>query len=239
MFKLSNKKFKTIGVLGGMGAAASADFYMRVVNIAQKKYQAEADDDFPPMWIYNLPVTGFDETGFVEPESVKNQMITAVDRLAKAGSDFVVIPCNTAHFFYKEMQATIPIPILSILEVTVKAVQDVGFSKVGLLNSQSTKHFHLYEDIFSKNNIDTLSTTDEEQQRVSQVIGHVISGTQGYNDIEQLNNIVRRFAQAGMEAVILGCTELPLAFSQKDCDLPLFNTTELLAGAALSSSYGI
>ncbi len=222
-----------------MGAAASADFYTRVVSIAQKTYHAEEDDDFPAMWIYNLPVTGFNETGFLDPESVKSQMIAAIQNLAKAGSDFIVIPCNTAHHFYKEMQASVQVPILSILEVTAKAVKDAGFSKVGLLNSQSTKQFHLYEDIFAKNNIGTLSTTDAEQQQVTQVIGHVISGTQGANEIESLNNIAKRYAQAGAQAVILGCTELPLAFSEKDCSLPLFDTTGLLAEAALKYSYNI
>lgn len=237
MLKKLEKKFKTIGVLGGMGAAASADFYMQLVNIAQKKYKAEADDDFPPIWIYNLPVTGFNETGFVDPESVKNQMINANKNLAAAGSDFIVIPCNTGHYFYEEMQAVVPVPILNILEIAVKAVQEAGFSKVGLLNSQSTKLFNLYEQIFQKNHIETFSTTDLEQIQVNNIIGNVISGLQKKSDVEQLSSIVNRYKKNGVQAVVLGCTELPLTFSQKDSALPLFNTTTLLADAALSYSY--
>jgi aspartate racemase len=239
MSNILNKKFKTIGVLGGMGAAASADFYTQLVKIAQEKYKAEADDDFPPIWIYNLPVTGFNETGFVDPESVKNQMINANKNLAFAGSDFIVIPCNTAHYFYKEMQAAVAVPILSILEVTLKAVKDSGFTKVGLINSQSTKIFNLYEKTFQKNHIETISTTDEEQTKVNKVISNVISGLQGKSDIEQLKIIINRYKQNNIQAIVLGCTELPLAFSQKDCVLPLFNTTKLLADAALRHSYNI
>lgn len=239
MKNIANKQFKTIGVLGGMGAAASADFYARIVNIAQNKYKAEADNDFPPMWIYNLPVTGFDETGFVKPESVKIQMIDAIKNLTKAGSDFIVIPCNTAHYFYEEMQAAAPIPILNILEIGVKAVKDAGFFKVGLLNSQSTKLLNLYEHIFQKNHIKTVSTTDVEQARVNKIIGNVISGNQGQSDVKQLKKIINRYIRNNAQAVVLGCTELPLAFSQKDCALPLINSVDLLAKAALNFSYNL
>lgn len=222
-----------------MGAAASADFYMQLVRIAQKKYEAEADDDFPPIWIYNLPVTGFNETGFVDPESVKNQMINTIKHLAGAGSEFIVIPCNTAHYFYEEMQATVLIPILNILEITARAVKNAGFSKVGLVNSQSTKLFNLYEKVFQNNHIETVSTTEAEQIQVNKIISNVISGLQGKSDVEELKNVVNRYKQSGVQAIVLGCTELPLAFSQKDCELPLFNTTELLADAALRHSYNI
>jgi aspartate racemase len=154
--KISHEQnFKTIGVLGGMGAAASADFYQSLVKIAQKKYGAENDDDFPAIWIYNLPITGFDETGFVDEESVKQQLITSVKKLESAGSDFIVIPCNTVHYFYKEMSESIKIPIISILEATALAVKKAGFKKVGLLNSQSTKNYHLYENIFDKYQINS------------------------------------------------------------------------------------
>lgn len=231
-----DKKLKTIGVLGGMGAAASADFYVQLVSIAQKKYKAKADDDFPPIWIYNLPVTDFDETGFADPESVKNQMINANKNLAAAGSDFIVIPCHTAHYFLREMQASTPIPILSILDVTAGAVAKAGFSKVGLLNSQSTKVFNLYEQIFKKSHIEAFSTTDLEQIQVNKIIGSVISGLQGKKGVKQLISIVHRYKKIGAQAIVLGCTELPLAFSQKDCELPLFNSTALLADAALSYS---
>lgn len=222
-----------------MGAAASADFYMQLVKIAQKKYKAEADDDFPPIWIYNLPVTGFNETGFVDAENVKNQMAGVIKKLSDVGSDFVVIPCNTAHYFYEEMQSVLPVPILNILEVTLKAVKDSAFSKVGILSSQSTKQFKLYEKVFQKNHIETVSTTDAEQIQVNKIISNVISGLQGKSDIEQLKIIIDRYKQNNAQAIVLGCTELPLAFSQKDCMLPLFNTTELLADAALRYSYNI
>lgn len=230
------KKFKTIGVLGGMGAAASADFYKQLVEIAQKKYGAQNDDDFPPMWIYNLPVKDFNEKGFVNPASVKKQLIKSAQMLEKAGSDFITIPCNTVHYFYKEIQDAVKIPVLNILDITVSAVKKSGFKKISLLNSLSTKNYKLYENAFKSQGITACVTTKEEQKKVNKTIGNVISGSQGKNDIAQLSKIIARHKKDGAQAVVLGCTELPLAFSQKNSKLKVFNTTALLAEATFKES---
>ena len=73
---------KTIGVLGGMGPEASADFYQRVIAIFQKQFGAVQDTDYPPMLIYSLPLTGFDETGIVDATVVLGQLIAGVQKLA-------------------------------------------------------------------------------------------------------------------------------------------------------------
>ncbi len=236
--KLIMKKIKkTIGVLGGMGAAASANFYQKLVEIAQKDYGAIEDDDFPAIWIYNLPIQGFDETGFVDPEFVKSQLVESVKKLESIGSDFIVIPCNTVHHFIAEMRNAINIPIISIIETAVKFANDSGYKKVGLLNSESTKNLKLYETACIEHAIATLTATDSEQSEINNVILNVIGGKQGEKDAVALQKIVDRYKNDGAESVVLGCTELPLAFSQENCDLPVLNTITLLAKAALQHAY--
>ncbi|MEI6597728.1 MAG: hypothetical protein WCL22_01665 [bacterium] len=93
---------KTIGILGGMGPAASANFYQRIVEIAQHDFGAVQDTDFPPMFLYNLPLSGFDETGFVDAEEVKKQLISGVKKLEAIGSDFIVIHAIPCTFFTKK-----------------------------------------------------------------------------------------------------------------------------------------
>lgn len=227
---------KTIGIIGGMGAAASADFYKKLVELAQQDYHAVNDDDFPAMFIYNLPIKDFDETGFVDPDSVKNQLITGVKKLQIAGSDFVVIICNTAHYFQDEMEQAINIPILSILKVTADEALRQGYKKIGLLNSQSTKQYRLYETAMANRRIATLSTTDSEQLGVNHVISNVISGTQGMAGKTVLQAIINRYVSEGAEAVVLGCTELPLAITQADSTIPVLSSTDLLAKATLQTA---
>lgn len=230
-------KHKTIGILGGMGAAASADLYSRIVRIAQTRYHAEQDSDFPEMWIYNLSLTDFDETGFVDKASVLRQLVAGVTKLASTGSDFIVIPCNTVHFFYNEMQEAIEIPIISIIDSVADAVASAGHTSIGIISSESTREMGMYERALKARAVSVLSVTDEEQEIVDSIILRVIGGIQDHTDVEQMRTISERLVAAGAQGVVLGCTELPLAISQKDTPILLFSSTELLAEAALKNAY--
>lgn len=233
----TQKKYRTVGILGGMGPAASVDFYHRVVAIAQTEFHAEQDTDFPPMYLYNLPLDGFDETGFVDAEKVKGQLVSAVQKLESMGSDFIVIPCNTVHTFIAAMQEAITIPIVSIIDAVVDTLLAKNIRTVGLLTSQSTRNYQLYESAFAQKNIQFISATDDEQKQINRVIHHVMAGTQGPSDIAQLTKVVDRFVQEGAEGVLLGCTELPLAITQADVGVPLFNSSEILAHRTLVEAF--
>ena len=109
---------KTIGVLGGMGPAASATLYANMIEYAQSKYNAVQDTDYPPIIIYSLPLSGFDETGITDENLVKKQLIKGVQILEDAGCDSIVIACNTVHVFHDDMQKAVTIPVLHIVEET-------------------------------------------------------------------------------------------------------------------------
>ena len=228
---------QTIGILGGMGPAASADFYHRLVLIAQKEYGAEQDTDFPAMHLYNLPLSGFDERGFVDPEAVKAQLVHGVKLLADAGSDFIVIPCNTVHTFYSEMQEMVSIPIVSIVEAVVDEVLKHSFKTVCLLSSESARTYKLYETALKARTIGVISAADAEQEILNTIIHRVMAGLQGIEEVEMLRSIIKRHEKEGAEAVILGCTELTLAITQNDIHLPLLSSTDILAHTALARAY--
>jgi len=231
------KTIKTIGILGGMGPAASADLYTNINEKAQLDYHAEQDTDYPPLFIYSMPLEGFDETGFVDPDSVKKQLIEGVKKLESIGSDFIVIACNTVHHFYEEMQSAVSIPILNILDVTSTAVKHHGYNTIGLLSSASTREYGIYESAFEKNSIKTISVTDVEQEHLDKVILHIMSGSTTEDDLSQIKIICSRLIDEGSQAIVLGCTELPLAISQSDLNIPIFGSTALLSDAALKKAY--
>ena len=133
------KPQKIIGILGGAGPLATAKFFSDVISICQTKYKAEQDTDFPIVYLYNMPMDGFDETGFSNPDLVKEQLICGVKKLESWGADFVVLPCNTIHHFVNEMRNEISIPIISIIESTISVVKNSGFNKIGVLSSASTR----------------------------------------------------------------------------------------------------
>lgn len=220
---------KTIGILGGMGPGASSVLYQKIIKYSQDQYQAVQDTDYPPIILYSLPLAGFDETGIADPILVKKQLIHGVKILERAGVDFIVIACNTVHLFIAEMNENVSIPIYSIVELALVAAQQAGYGKVGLLSSETTRNLNVYKKIFEKNTIDLLHVTDIEQTVLNGIIEAVMGGINSQKDKRELNKIIKSLAKNGAGAVALGCTELPLAISQVDCQIPLIDTLQLLA----------
>lgn len=231
------KPNKIIGILGGMGPAATATFFSDVVAISQNQYHAEQDTDYPTMYLYNAPLDGFNETGFENPESVARQLVEDVRKIESWGADFIVIPCNTVHHFTSEMQAAISIPIVSIVEATVREVQKAGFRKVGVVSSTSTRSLKLYENALSASGVEIVHSTDAEQKSLDGVILAVMAGKQGDYEKDRMRSVIERMASEGAEGVVLGCTELPLAICQADTSVSLFNTIHILAEAAAQEAY--
>lgn len=230
------QKNKTIGVLGGMGPAASASLYQKMVKYAQYVYNAVQDSDYPPIIIYSLPLQGFDETGIVDEGLVKSQLIEGVKKLEAAGCDLIIIGCNTVHHFYENIQAAVKVPVLNIIEETKKKVLASGYKKVGLFASESTNRLELYQKRFASAGIEVISPSNEQQRVLNKVIENVMGGNQGPSDIIALKDVARDYAKQGAEAIVIGCTEIPLAINQTHTDIKLFDTTEIIVQAAVDFS---
>lgn len=231
------KPQKIIGILGGAGPLATAKFFSDVIDICQTKYKAEQDTDFPKIYLYNMPMDGFDETGFSDPNLVKKQLIYGVKTLENWGADFIVLPCNTIHYFIKEMRNSIKIPIISIIESTIKTVETSGFNKIGILSSSSTRILKLYSGPFNEKNFNTYIPSEKEQEKIDSVVLKAMGGTQGVKEIKILEKIMQKMLSKGAQGIILGCTELPLAISQKNTGIKLFNTINILAEYAVDKAY--
>jgi aspartate racemase len=222
-------KYKTIGILGGMGPEATAELYLQIVRIFQKEYGAKYDDDFPEIVIINLPIPDVVENPTAE-EEVRKMLVDGVKKLEAAGSDFIAIPCNTVMYYLKEMQDAVSIPILSILEETAKEVRKQEFSKIGVLGTEMTVSKNIYGDVLS--NKELIYPTLEEQKKTTKVIMNILIGEKKTEDKNFLLGVVEGLKLRGAEKVILGCTELPLLISGED----FFDTIEILAEAVVRNA---
>jgi aspartate racemase len=229
-------KNKTIGILGGMGPSASADLYLRIIKYSQQEYNAVQDSDYPPVIIVSLAMSGFDETGIVDGILVKNQLVDGVKKLEASGADFIIIACNTVHIFYEQMQSAIKIPILNIVEEAKKRILESGFKKVGLFSSESTNRLGLYQNNFKQSEIEIVSADDNQQKLLNNVIENVMGGKQGVEDIKILKDISAEYSKQGAEAIVMGCTEIPLAINQSQINKKLFDSTQILAESAVDFS---
>lgn len=229
---------RVIGVLGGMGPEASANLYLKILRYSQDHYDAVQDSDYPPVIIDSLTLEGFDETGITNAESVERQLVDGVKKLEAAGCDLIIIGCNTVHVLYDRIQQAVSIPILNIVAETRDRVLAAGYRTVGLFASESTSRMHLYQGAFEAAGIRVIEPDEDQQRVMNRVIEHVMGGNQKERDIIALKDVARDFVGHGAEAIVLGCTEIPLAINQVHTDIKLFDTIEIIVESAVDFSLG-
>jgi len=226
-------RFKTIGVLGGMGPAASAHFYQLLLKYSQKIYGAVQDDEYPQIIINSLALTGSTEKGMEENELIVRQLSEGIKALEKSNSDFIVIPCNSVHNVINELRKKSDLPIISIIEKVSEAVIKSAVKKVLVLASETTDKYGLYDHL-SENDIEILKPDKSLRKKVTKLILSAMGNKEvNLSKKAVINEINKLLTQGKIDSVILGCTELPLAISQKDTNATVFDSLEILAKAAL------
>jgi len=228
---------KIIGVLGGMGPESTAIFYQELIKQCQKQYGAQYDQDYPEIFIYNLPIPDIVE-GLKKPDETLAMLIQGAKKINSIGVDFMVMPCNTAHYFYPSMSKSISIPFICIFLATAKKIKSAGYKKIGLLATETTIEYKSYEKDFEKNGIDLLFPTNEEQKKLTEIILNILAGKKLDKDRESLKNIIENLKQKGAEAVVLACTDLPILLNKEDVGIKVFDTVETLAEATIEYAIG-
>ncbi len=161
-----------------------------------------------------------------------NEILKSATMLEKMGADFVVMPCNTAHYYYDQIQAGIQIPLLNMIQITAEACKESGLKTVGLLSTTGTVKTNLYQNAFHQVGLTCLSPTEADQETVMRYI-YAYKAGEPIPEIRPLRVIVEQLQLYGAECIVLGCTELPLILTQKDSALPLLDPTLQLANAAV------
>ena len=228
-------QYKTIGILGGMSPAATADLYNRIISIFQNRFNAKYDKDFPEIVIISLPIPDIVENTENEKLTI-SMLIDAAKRLEAAGCSFIVIPCNTAHAYLKQIRNLVKIRIISIMEEAGKFSMKQNLSNVGLLSTEFTKKKRLYKIELDKFGISTITFNDKKQKKLTRLIMEILKGNLNQSNKDSLLDFIKNLQNKNAEAVILGCTEFPLLIKQKDCDIKLIDTIEILAEACVRES---
>lgn len=228
----------TIGILGGMGPAAAAYMHGRVIALAQEKYAVAQDSDYPPLLVYSPVITGLDENGLQHSEDTRTQVVRGVQHLEKAGSHIVAVACNTVHCFYDDMQRSVSVPVLNMVDATSAKVAAAGIRTVGIMASSTSIQSGLYQQYLEQRGITAIAPNSEQQKVINEVIFAVMSGRSGSREARQLSAIVGQMAAVGAEGVILGCTELPVAFTD-NATVPIFDCIDIAAESLLEFSFAV
>jgi len=226
---------KIIGILGGMGPEATIDLFYKII----KSTPAEKDQEHLRIIIDNNPKIPDRTTAILgKGEDPLPALQETARNLEKAGADFIIIPCNTAHYYISQIQESVNIPILNMIEETAKETQKKvpSIKKIGLLASMGTYKTEIYHQHFKKFNIEVISPEEKDKEEVMKVIYAVKAGDLSEKVKKNIIQIAQKLIDKGAEAIIAGCTEIPLILKEGDVPVPLIDPTKVLAEIAIQKA---
>lgn len=221
---------KIVGIIGGLGPETTSEFYLYLINKFRKTH-----DYYPSILIDNVSFQ-FELEKEIIVESKNEEILVpnileSIDRLNKAGVDFVVMPCNTMHIFIENFRDRSKVPFLSIIDETAKMIKNRGFREIGLLATTKTVESGMYEDVLRKENLNIILPTKKEQDKISNIEIKILRNNVSAKDTTEMRNIIRKLIRRGSEAIILGCIDFQLVIDQKSIEIEIFDSMKILAEA--------
>ena len=223
---------KTIGILGGMGPYATADLFGKIL----EQTPAKKDWEHLRVIIDNNPkIPSRTRAILYNEESPVSMMIETARNLQKAGADFIIIPCNSAHVFLPEVLPHVEIPILNMITQTVDYItkESPNITAAGLLAAKIVVDAGLYQARLKAVSIKTITPTEDQQPIVREVIEDVKLNRNSEGVKSKLAGLIGALTAKGAQAVIAGCTEISIAVKELTADVPIFDSNEILAKAAV------
>jgi aspartate racemase len=222
-----------IGILAGMGPKSTAPFVEKVVEQCQVRYGAKNDDDFPPMMIFSCP-TPFYIDRPIDQQAMKTAIISGVKKLASTGVDFIAIPCNSAHVYFEDIRKCTKVPVLNIVEETVRCLPQDS-NKVAILGTAATIESEIYQNGLAKIDVEYVYER-QWQEHVNQVISMIKSNVR-MHDVRRVWQELLDIMAARVSTVILACTDLNAVSGSTESSLQMIDSAECLARAVVDRHY--
>ncbi len=202
-----------IGILAGMGPKSTGPFVDTVVAKCQTIYGAKHDMDFPHMMIYSCP-TPFYMDRPIDHEAMKKAIIKGAQKLESTGVDFIAMPCNTAHLYFEELQHSLSIPILNIVDETLQIIPK-NVKRVALLATEATVQAGIYQDGITKRDIEYIHH-ETWQEMINQIITYIKYGE--VEEARELWNALVLQLREEVDTAIIACTDLNVVASEDFVD---------------------
>lgn len=221
----------TIGLLAGMGVRSTAPFLDLIVEECQRQYGARVEPDYPPMMIYSLPVPFYPDRP-VEEEAFRSTVVRGLERLQATGVDFLAIPCNSAHVFFRELAAVARRPLLNLVDEAAAALPEDARA-VALLATRYTRDSGMYQA-----RLEELGRRVLEGEDVQVELDRILTETRATADLAPYRAAWRRVLETvrdrGADAALLACTDLNVLSEPGRRDpLPVVDGTRALARATV------
>lgn len=215
---------KKLGILGGMGPESTLLYYKE---IATRYKERDKNGYFPILTIETVnmyEMLGYCNTN--QYDLLTNYLLQGIFNLERAGADFAVLASNTPHVVFEALQERANIPLLSIVEPTFQEIKNKGFKNVAWLGTRFTMEQPYFKKRFLENGIIITVPNEKERKFIDKVIAEELEfGIVNANSKRVIDSIIQDLiSKDGIEAIIMGCTELPLMYSNEKFPIPLFDT---------------
>ncbi len=211
----------------GLGPESTVDYYKEIIRAFNTKY---TDLAYPNILVYSANINEL--MTFVGDENwqgLSKWLLEKIDSLKQAGADFVAIASNTPHIVFDDIKLKASLPLLSIVEATCNKAKELHLKNIGLMGTKLTMDADFYKRPFISKGISIVTPTEEEQRLIHhRLFSEIELGILKDSTRDELLAITKRMVDENkIDALILGCTELPLILTESRYDIPFLNTSEI------------
>ena len=224
-----------LGVLGGMGPLATVDFMQKIIALSS----VGCDQEHIPMMVHNVPQIP-DRTASIlhQGEDPFPALLKGLRTLERSGAQCVVMPCNTVHYWFERLSQQTALPMISILDSVSSAIRERGIQRVGLMATHATMATGIYKQRIEADGGECLAPRAQEQEALMQAI-YDIKANRLDDGRQGMEKVFNQLMADGAQAVILGCTEIPVGLADTVNQRPeqCIDATALLAQACVDWYY--
>lgn len=222
---------KTAGIIGGMGPQATIDLFQKIVS----NTVSNSDNEHIHILIdNNTDIPDRTKSILANSDLPLKYLSESAKNLESIGADFLAMPCNTAHFFYERLSKEVNIPIINMIEETAKYLKAKGDTKLLLLATIGTVKTNIYQNIFNKYDLEIVTPEVNFQNEIMSAIYDFVKEGKPYTNIQKFKEYLNEALKNNIDNVILGCTELPILFSDNKLEYKVVDPTLVLAKTIIS-----
>lgn len=223
---------KTIGLIGGTGWVSTIEYY-RLINVGIN--EKLGGQNAARCILYSFNYADIDKLNQKDDHQGTGKLvIDAALKLKAASAECLVICANTLHMFYDELVEKVQLPVIHIADATAAEIKKKKLTKIGLLGTKFTMEMDFYTNRLSKAGIESLVPEKPERLFIhNAIVNELLKENFKPETKKRFLEIIGDLEQKGAQGIVLGCTEIPLLIKQADTHLPIFNTLEIHAQAAV------
>ena len=237
-YSMSSRQKFIPGVLGGMGPQATVDFMAKLV----AQTPAQRDQDHIRLLVdHNPGVPNRHEAVAGDGSAVKAALVDMARRLERAGADFLLMVCNTAHAFSADIKAAVDIPFISIVDEAVSGLDTMAprAQRIGVMAAEGCLAVGLYQNALQRTGREVIVWSDAELDQFMKIVYQIKAGAAVGKLEQQMLCLAQALVDRGAQAMIAGCTEIPLVLGNSNkLSVPLLSSTDILVSRTIDYARG-